>query len=140
MAAAISEMGSTGFTCVVVETSRGAVVPSRPARRAARRSAIDGCRVARSAGSPAAPPSSGLLREVGALGDRGHRHQLDPWLADADRAQEDRPERRIGVLEPPRMVGQEPARDDLVDRAEPGDARDAGVDRWNTSAATASSR
>ena len=47
----------------------------------------------------------------------------------ADRPQQDRAERRIRVLEPARMVGEQPPGDDLVEGAEPGDARDPRVDR-----------
>ena len=43
--------------------------------------------------------------------------------------QQGRPQRRVGVLQAARLVGQQPAPDDLVERPEPGDARDPRVDR-----------
>ena len=49
---------------------------------------------------------------------------LDPGLRDADAPQEDRPQGRVGVLQAAGSIRQEPASDDLVEGAEPGDARD----------------
>ena len=110
--------------------------PGRPARIAASRSPTRGpepvrasrVAVTRSERSGNAQPSA------------GQRHLADPCLGHAGGPQERGAQAGVGVLEPRRVVRQQPARDDLVDRPEPGDRGQPCVDRRDGPAATASSR
>src|SRR5665811_2053610 len=78
-------------------------------------------------------PRSRLLPAPRRPSPRGPRLG-DSGLRDARAAQEERAKRRGRFLQPRRLVGHQPPRDDLVERAEPGDAwfgaLNEGVARW----------
>ena len=93
----------------------GAARPGAPPPRARARSGRRGSR---------SPPD---LRERPALA--GQRHLADPRLGHAGGAEERGAQARVRVLEPRRIVREQPARDDLVDRPEPGDRGEPRVER-----------
>ena len=80
------------------------------------------------------PACIGAIRARGAARARsttvtGPSRLDDPPLRDARAAQQERAQRPVRLVQAAGLVGHQPARDDLVERAEPGDARQPRVER-----------